>query len=234
MSATTPAETAPPLPIRILLALGAAALAALYVRYGASVRPDVQSDFDQIWYGARALRMGQDPYAVIGPGREWGVWPWPLFYPLPALLPAIPLSYLDVVTAREVFSGISAGCFTLLVSRRGYAHLASLLSASMLSAIAFVQFAPLIACAVLSPVFGWVLCCKPNMGLAALTTSRSNRWFISAVAGSIVLLAISLVLQPSWPLSWLSAVREGEHFTPYALRPGRGTSPPCPPALETP
>lgn len=192
----------------------------LYVQYGAHMRPDVQSDFDQIWYGAKALRLGRDPYAVIGPGREWGSWPWRLYYPVPALLPALPLSYLDVVTARSVFAAVSAGCFALLVSRLGYAHLAALLSASLISAISLVQFTPLLACAALSPAFGWVLSCKPNMGLAVLATARSNRWLAISMGLSAMMVVLSLAIQPAWPTQWLAAVREGEHFTPFVLRPG--------------
>lgn len=192
----------------------------LYVQYGAHMRPDVQSDFDQIWYGAKALRLGRDPYAVIGPAREWGSWPWRLYYPVPALLPALPLSYLDVVTARSVFAAVSAGCFAFLISRLGYAHLAALLSASLLFAVSFVQFAPLLACAAMSPAFGWAVSCKPNMGLAVLTTARSNRWIAISVGLAVAMVLVSFAFQPTWPPRWLEAVREGEHFTPYVLRPG--------------
>jgi hypothetical protein len=34
--------------------------------------PDFTSDFDQVWAGARALLQGRDPYAIVGPGREFG------------------------------------------------------------------------------------------------------------------------------------------------------------------
>lgn len=215
-----PTSRAPDTSIRLPLAILVAALAVLYVHFVASRQPHFQSDFDQIWYGARALRLGQDPYSVIGPGREWGDWPWPLYYPLPALLPALPLSYLDVITARAIFASVSAGCFTFLVSRNGYSHLAALLSASLLFAVSFVQFAPLLACAAMSPAFGWVVSCKPNMGLAVLSTARSNKWLAVSVALSVALVLGSFALQPTWPMRWLEAIRGGEHFTPYALRPG--------------
>jgi len=59
----------------LALALIAAAIAAgtvwyYYTRYA----PDVWSDFDQIWLGARALMRGEDPYKVVA---ESG-FPWPL------------------------------------------------------------------------------------------------------------------------------------------------------------
>ncbi len=95
----------------------------------------------------------------------------------------------------------------------------ALLSASLISAVSFVQFAPLLACAALSPWFGWVLPCKPNMGLAVLTTSRSNRWLAISLAFFAVVVVISLLVEPSWPSRWLDAVKQGEPFTPYAMRP---------------
>jgi len=127
---------------------------------------------------------------------------------------------MDVVTARSVFAAVSTGCFAFLISRLGYAHLAALLSASLLFSVSFVQFAPLLACAAMSPAFGWVVSCKPNMGLAVLTTARSKKWLTISVGLSVTMVLVSLALQPAWPMRWMEAVREGDHFTPYVLRPG--------------
>src|SRR5687768_15801799 len=43
------------------------------------------SDLDQLLHAANALREGQNPYEVVGPGRAFE-WAWPVFYPLPAIL----------------------------------------------------------------------------------------------------------------------------------------------------
>src|SRR5215207_5028160 len=43
---------------------------------------DMPRDFDQLWFAARALLAGQNPYHLVGPGRSFP-WEFPLFYPLP-------------------------------------------------------------------------------------------------------------------------------------------------------
>lgn len=57
------------------------------------------SDFDQIWYGARALLHGASPYGAVGPGRAFP-WPFPLFYPLPAVLAAVLFVALALAFTR--------------------------------------------------------------------------------------------------------------------------------------
>ena len=64
------------------------------------------SDLDQVWYAATALRHGLNPYDVIGPTATWFHWNWPLYYPMPAVLLALPLSFLPLAVARYVFVGV--------------------------------------------------------------------------------------------------------------------------------
>ena len=56
---------------------------------------------DQIWFAARALFAGQDPYVVIGPGRVFS-FPWPFYYPLTAAVLGLPLALLPLTLARTV------------------------------------------------------------------------------------------------------------------------------------
>src|SRR5689334_21311316 len=80
------------------------------------------SDFDQLWFAARVLVRGGDPYQAIGPGRafEWG---WPLLYPLPTVVAVLPVAWLPLLAARIAFVGISAGFLAFALSARGFAPL---------------------------------------------------------------------------------------------------------------
>ena len=59
------------------------------------------SDFGQVWFGSRTLLAGGNPYDVVGPGGAFD-WPFPLLYPLTALLAAAPLAWLPLRLAEAV------------------------------------------------------------------------------------------------------------------------------------
>jgi hypothetical protein len=206
--------------VSLTVAALVAVVGAVYVLVGYHLNAGQQSDFDQIWYGARALRNGLNPYAEIGPNAAGFPAPFPLFYPLTALLPPILVSWFDVAIARAVFSAASAFAFTYLLLRTGTHRWPGLLSASFVYSLSLVQYSPLLACAFITPVYGWVTVCKPNVGVAVLAGARSNRWLAISLGGAILLVIASLILLPSWPRDWLEAVRLGKHFRPFILRPG--------------
>ena len=73
-------------------------IAVLIGLFGASVtlgqyagKAAFHTDFGMLWFGARALFHGLDPYPLIGPGREFS-YTWPLIYPLPAVVSVMPLA----------------------------------------------------------------------------------------------------------------------------------------------
>jgi len=78
------------------------------------------SDLDQVWYAATALRHGLNPYDVIGPTGTWFRWNWPFYYPMPAVLFAVPLSFLPLEVARYTFVGASSGLLAYGVTRRAW------------------------------------------------------------------------------------------------------------------
>jgi len=69
--------------------------------------PDHVADFDQLWHASRALFDGRDPYSAVGPGRAFD-FPWPLYYPVPALLIVAPLVVLPLLFARVALVCIGA------------------------------------------------------------------------------------------------------------------------------
>ena len=66
------------------------------------------------------------------------------------------------------------------------------------------------------PALGFVLAVKPNLGLA-LFASRPRK---AALLGILAILALSLVVLPSWPFDWWSALqRRSDHLVSPVLRP---------------
>ena len=198
-----------------VLALSCAALAFAAFRR----TPDHIADFDQLWYAARALLDGRDPYSVVGPGRSFD-FPWPLYYPVPALLIVAPLVALPLLIARVVLVGVGAGVLAFAVTRDGWRPLLIFTSAAYIVSLTQVQFAPLFVAAVFLPVLGIVLVAKPNLGACIVATSLSRSLLLWTLGSAVVLVAASFVVMPGWLPPWLNALGDSPHIKPYLLRPG--------------
>src|SRR6476469_3636927 len=121
---------------RAVIGLAAALVAGAYVLWFDALTHQYGpggSDFDQLWFAARVLVHGRDPYQAIGPGRafEWG---WPLLYPLPTVIAVLPFAALPLLAARIAFVGISAGLLAFALSARGFAPLIVFFSAAIADA----------------------------------------------------------------------------------------------------
>ena len=206
----------PSVVMRLTVALIVGALSALYVFERARLTPSFGSDFDQVWFAARDLRYHHNPYLEIGPGRQ-GSWPWPFYYPAPAAVLAIPLSWLSAVAARCVFVGLSTALLAFGLSARGLLGLIPLASGAFLSAVQMCQWSPLLAAGMLLPAIGWVWTAKPNLGIAQLAAKPSRFALAVAMLGGSALVLIAFLYLPSWFGDWLAAVRAAPHIRPLAL-----------------
>src|SRR5438309_11168657 len=56
-----------------------------------NVRTIGHRDFGQVWFAARAVLHGADPYPLIGIGRAFS-WPWHFLFSLPASIATIQLA----------------------------------------------------------------------------------------------------------------------------------------------
>jgi hypothetical protein len=183
--------------------------------------PAFVSDFDQIWVASRALIAAANPYQAVVTGfAGHGPLPFPLFYPLPAVVTGVPFAFLPMITARAVFVAASMGVFAYLISARGMWALAALLSAPAFQTVSLVQWSGWLACAAMVPWFGWALACKPNAGLPVFAASRTNRDAVIGLSMAAGLTVVAFALQPGWVSDWLAAIRGQPHFKPYLLRPG--------------
>jgi hypothetical protein len=198
-----------------LLLSGLIGLAAGWKTYQPTLVNHAPRDFAQVWYAARALLAGKDPYQLIGPGRafEWG---FPFFYPLPAAVGVVPLAPLSMHVAEAVFMGLGIGCFTWALMRNGYTPLLCLLSAAMVGVVESVQWSPLLAASLALPALGVFAVAKPTIGFA-MFVARPTWW---AVVGGAVLLVASFAVQPHWLSEWRAGLSQAHHFAAPIAQPG--------------
>ena len=206
MTESAPARTIPPLRMRVAIALAIGLFCALLVVIGAEHALPT-SDFDQCWVAARALLHGHNPYDMIGPGRAFA-WRFPFFYPLPAALIAMPFAWFEVSVTRALFISISAALLAFAITRRDYHRLVLFLSAGFCVSLLKSQWEPLLTAAALLPALSWVFVAKPTVG-AALFVAFPSR---TAVLGGVALVAVSLIVMPSWPATWLQMLHQESHM----------------------
>ena len=178
-------------------------------------RPGYSSDFFHFWAGARTLIHGGDPYLVapdspLNLGDDRGL------YPMPAYLLLLPFAVFPLGVAGGLFMGVIAGCAAWGVARTGIERLPLFLSAPFLLALSLGQWTPLMVAAALIPALSGAIVAKPNVGLAVWVARPS---LVAALTGAVVL-AVSLLVLPRWPLEWLANMSgRVEKFIPV-LRPG--------------
>lgn len=195
------------------LAVAVAWLVALLNR-GQSAR-----DFTWLYAAALQVRAGVNPYLDLGsviPAAWENARTTPLFYPLPAVLIALPFSFLPVELAGVVFSMLSAFLLAWALTEDGkYWRLWAFCSAPALVAFGNVQWSPLLLASVYLWWLGPIVICKPSLGLAAWVARPrfGSLWIGSA------LVILSLLVLPSWPIDWLHNLAKSEHVSPmlYAI-----------------
>ncbi len=173
-------------------------------------------DMDQLWWAARSLLQGEDPYQTIGTS---GV-AFPLYYPLTAAIVSLPLGLLPLETARMVFVGGGAALFGYAVGRERPYLWPTFFGLPFLVSARSANWPPILTAAMLLPTLGWLAAVKPNLGVAMLASARGKRDVLVILGGGAVLLAASLAVNPRWPWEWREALAASEHFRPLLVRPG--------------
>ena len=199
---------------RICFALGVAALAAIYVLVKRWDNADGPSDLTQVWIAARAWVRGENPYEAV---RVWGQWPFPLLYPFPAALVLVPFTVLPPWLAEALFAATGTGLLAWGSTREGDApRLAMFLSAPFLYALSLGQWSPLLIGATLVPWAGFVLVCKPTIGLALCVAYPQRRMLV----GCAIMLAGSVLLWPGWIGEWRMAIAQAPNAIAPITLPG--------------
>ncbi len=170
------------------------------------------SDFDQLWIAGRALLDGREPYRVV---LEAGL-PFPLYYPLPAVVLTLPLALAPLGVARILLAAIAGFIAGFGLRRLGGWSFLAVLSPAWWAAAIQGQIAPALAGAAMVPSLGFVLAAKPTVGLA-LWLSRPTLRAALSVAGLILLCT---VVWPGWLSSWLHTIQDAAHIRAPVTRPG--------------
>jgi hypothetical protein len=96
--------------LRVACAIGV--IAAILAWFSDRGNPNAVSDWDQCWLAARALLHGQSAYSAVNAQSS----PWPLIYPLPAVLLSLPFALVPLQLARALFAGVSSGLLAYALS----------------------------------------------------------------------------------------------------------------------
>ena len=172
-----------------------------FITYQKNVLEPTPRDFEQVWFAARSILAGVNPYPHVGPGLALD-WPHPLLYPLPAGVIAIPLAPLPIGTATFLFSVLGGFALAWALMEYGYGPLFGFFSMPVRAAFEVVQWSPLLAAAAIVAPLGLLLVAKPTLG-AAILFARPSRW---AFIGAAVFGGIAFLVEPGWVQHWLDAI----------------------------
>jgi hypothetical protein len=161
--------------------------------------PGVPSDFSFAVAAARAWWTGGDPYGPFF-DSQLGV-----FYPFPAILLALPVALTP--WPEFVFITLSIGLWGWAIRDRPWAWWA-LPSWAGIFLVRYAQWDALLTGSALIPWAGFLLVCKPPLGLALFTAYPSRR----ALYGGLGVTLASLAIWPGWPEAWARALSTGWHF----------------------
>jgi hypothetical protein len=185
---------------RAVLAAVCGLLAAMITLQKNSREPTPR-DFEQVWFAARALLGGAYPYSQIGPGMAFD-WPFPLVYPLPAAVIALPLAPFPAHMATVLFSAIAGVAFAWALMEYGYGPLFGFFSMPVRAAFEAVQWSPLLSASVVVAPIAILFAAKPTVG-AALFVARPSRW---PFLGAALFGGAAFLIEPGWVADWRSAI----------------------------
>ena len=166
-------------------------------------------DAVQLLIGARALLAGSDPYAAVPAGG----FPFELYYPLPAVLLAVPFAVMTDAVAQVSWAALTGVVFAC-VARRCVQVAA--LSATFVVCLVLGQLAPAMMAGAAVPWLGFLWAAKPSIGLALFAAYPSRQ----AVIGGALFVALSLAVLPDWPFRWLDALRSMPQHAPVVMPGG--------------
>jgi hypothetical protein len=195
---------------RVWLSLAIGCVAAVLV-WTQDVNAKAVGDWDQCWIAGRALLQGKSSYTAVNAESS----PWPLIYPLPAVLVSLPFTPLPLPLARAAFTAVTSALLAYGLSTR-WLGLLPFASGAYFWALMGVQWVPLLVAAVLLPWLSALLVVKPTTGLVLWAGWPSR----VAVIGGIVLLAMSFAVDPWWVGKWRTSVGAGiVYHVPLVMRP---------------
>lgn len=174
-------------------------------------------DIDFSWWAGRMILEHKDPYAGDGGASIFGL---RNYYPLTAGVIAVPLALLPLDVARALWVIGTAALLGCAIGRYRPELWPTFLGIPFFVALRSAQWSPLLTTSLLVPSLGFLTAAKPNLGLAILAGVRSKRAAALLVGGGLVVVLVSLVVDPHWPSKWRDALETSTHFRPLLFHPG--------------
>ena len=137
-------------------------------------------------------------------------------YPLTAGVFALPFVRLQPEAAAGLFIALSTTLLAFGLTRDGYTRLFVFLAYPYWLALLLVQWSPLLMAAAFFPLLLPVTLAKPQIGLPVAITHLTWRGIVAC----LVLVAVTLILRPSWPALWFRQLGYYQNFIPLAVFPG--------------
>lgn len=159
---------------------------------------------------ARDLLAGRNPYGHT-PGPYW------VPYPMPAVLLAVPFTWLPDSVAAAVWFGSSTFALAWGMLRQGEAwRMGMLFSFPFLYAMLFAQWSPLLAAVWFAPGLAPIILCKPNTAAPLVLSSPVSERSVW-IAGAW--LVVSFAAHPTWLMEWLVQLGHYQGLRPPILTP---------------
>jgi len=163
------------------------------------------ADFGWTVRVARLLLAGKNPYDTA---LEQ--------YPLTAALFGLPFVWLRPEVASALFYGVSSALLAFGLTRHSYHRLLVFLAYPYWAGLLAVQWSVIIFASAFFPLLLPVTMAKPQIGLPVAMTHLSRRGIVACA----VVVLLTVVVMPRWPLLWLGQLGHYEHFIPLLVLPG--------------
>jgi hypothetical protein len=205
-------------PAAIAVAALVACVAVFIAAPGINPGAPIATDIDQLWYAARALVSGTDPYESVGPGSPLPG-PYRVMYPLPAVLVAVPFAWFPIEILRATVAASGAGLLTFCIARTDARGLVLLLSRSFYLNVALVNWTPLLMLIWWWPRASILVAIKPTVGVEMLAGLKRFREAIPGLIAAAAITAFCFLIRPTWFADWLNATQSGPTTRPWILTP---------------
>jgi hypothetical protein len=176
--------------------------------------PAAHSDFSVLWTAMKLVEVGENPYAMIGPGMGYD---FEFHHPLTSAIAIAPFTLLPEKLADVLFVFGASFLLALGALKDDWNRVWIFLSAAFVDNAKAAQLAPLIASVYYLPTAGFLLPVKPSIG-ASMLFSRKRAGY--AILSGLFLLIISVLVFPGWVSEWARTTAHSWEYTSPIRRTG--------------
>jgi hypothetical protein len=198
---------------RIIVAVLIGLLTCIISIYLSKLSGGDAGDFRYSLWPSRDWVAGKDPYLPYKLNLD----PLAVPYPFTAILLATPLVWLPDQIAAGIFLGFGSSILAwfILKNEENWRFLL-FFSWPFVNNLFFIQWAPYIASMFFTPFLPLFVLIKPQLALPFVITQKPN---LKGLLLAGILLLVSLVFYPSWPMDWLKTIHNFIGFPPLFILP---------------